>query len=150
MTALHTPHLIAPSQVGDGRTVWHETSGDVATVVECLRAYDDRLSLVRNVADNTWEVWRLCEDGEARRIAHRPGARFPNGPSLVRFIAEHDTRRGYDPVADTIAHNDRIDAERAARHDERAEQAADKLALALGRDLDMPAQDGRLYAMGGD
>lgn len=150
MTALHEPHLIAPSQVGDGRMVWQETTGDVATVIDALRAYDPRLSLVRNVADDLWEVWRMCEDEVPRRIASRPGARFPHGPSLVRFIAEHDTRRGFDPVADVQAHNDAVDAAKLARDDDRNEAAADKLAWALGRDLDMPAQDGRIFTLGGD
>lgn len=148
MTALHTPHLIAPSQVGDGRMVWQETSGDVASVVDQLRAYDDRLSLVRNLAENQWEVWRSCEDGEPRRVASRKGTQVPHGPSLIRFLAEHDTRRGFDPIADLEKHNAAVDRARDSDLDARFEESADKLAWAIGRDLGMPAQDGRIFTPG--
>lgn len=142
-------HLVAPAQLPDGTTVWSEAGGDVGVVVQMLREYDTRLNLCRSNVRDCWEVWRQCEDGEARRVASRPGTHVPNGPSLVAFLAAHDTQRGYDPVADTFAYNDRVDADRAAVAGERFEDKADRLAFALGRDLDEPAQSGRLYPLGG-
>ena len=60
-----------------------------------------------------------------------------------------DTRRGFDPYADVIAHNDAVDKAKLDAADDRQEDQADRLAFALGRDLDMPAQDGRVFTLGG-
>lgn len=146
---LETAHLIAPSSLPDGSVVWNETGGDVGLVVTMLREYDPRLSLVRNNSAGQWEVWRQCEDEVARHICSRKGTHVPNGPALINFLASHDTRRGFDPIADVEAANVAAQAAQDREFDEHAEDKADKLAFALGRDLGEPMQDGRLIRLGG-
>lgn len=143
-----TQHLIAPRQLPDGNILWEETGGDVGETVARLRAYDPRCSLELR-PPHEWLITRLCEDGERRVVGRRVSERVPHGDRLVAELASHDTRRGYDPIADVDAHNDKIDASNAQKLSDETEGHADHLAWALGRDLSEPAQDGRLYALGG-
>lgn len=145
---LEQAHLIAPNRLPDGSVVWNDTGGDVGVVVTMLREYDERLHLVRNNTAGQWEVWRQCEDETPRRICSRKGVHVPDGPRLINFIAKHDTRRGWDPIAGLDAELAAEQAEKDRRFDEHAEDKADKLAFALGKDLGEPAQDGRLYTLG--
>lgn len=145
---IDTPNLIAPRAMPDGRVEWAEAGGDVGQVVADLRAYDPRLSLVRNFELGQWEVWRQNEDEVARRICSRPGDHVPNGPGLIRFLAEHDTRRGYDPVSAVAAENAAVDRAKADRFDEISEDKADRLAHALAKDLDEPMPDGKMIRLG--
>lgn len=144
-----TEGLIGARALPDGSFEAVATAGDVADCSQKLRAYDERLSLVRNVLEKRWEVWRLCEDGESRRVGQLKQDRVPNGDRLLADLMAHDTRCGYDPVAETLAHNNKIDKAIRDRHDDELGEAGDKLAFALGRDLDEPAQDGRLYPLSG-
>lgn len=145
---IDTAHLIAPRALPDGRVAWSEAGGDVGAVVDALRAYDPRLSLVRNNTDGCWEVWRQCEDEEPRKVGSRPGVHVPNGPKLVESLAARDTRRGFDPVADIDKMNAAAFADEDRAFDELAEDKADRLAYALGKDLGEPMADGRMIRLG--
>lgn len=149
---LATPsdHLIAARFLPDGSVVMEETGGAVGETIAAIRAYDPRVSLVRNTELDRWELWRLCEDGVPRRVGSRSGARVPHGATLVAHLAEHDTQRGYDPIAAVDAHNAAVDRERDRVFDDFAEEHADKLAHALGRDTGEPMQSGRFVRIGGD
>ena len=67
---------------------------------------------------------------------------------MLRALIAADSRRG-DRARALIAADDahRRDVER--RLDDQNEELADKLAWALGRDLGLPAQDGRHMPVGG-
>src|SRR5262249_46477164 len=94
---------------------------------EAIRAYDPRYSLVRNHADNQWEVWRENEDGRASRSYIWAGERLPAPTQVLDWLLRHDTWKGYDPLDEL----DRLDREREARIDaavvELAGASADKL-----------------------
>jgi hypothetical protein len=130
--------------------VMEEAGGDVGETIAAIRAYDPRVSLVRNNELERWELWRQCEDGVPRRVGHRDGTRVPHGATLVKHLAEHDTQRGYDPIKAVDEHNARVDAERDRVFEEHAEDTGDRLAFALGRDLGEPMQSGRFVRLGGD
>lgn len=136
--------LAVANALPDGSVVWTDTAGDVGRVVELLREYDPDLRLVRNNRDERWEVWLGNQ-----RICRRDGMHVPDGHKLVAFIAAHDTRRGFDPIADVDRHNAAVDRARDQEAAEVFEDKADRLAHALGKDLDLPAQDGRLYPLSG-
>lgn len=142
-------NLIAPRELPDGRIVWEEHTdiGRKLREGDPLIGWDgdDSLSLILNTAGPRWEVWQRCPDGVARLLLWRNGTRIPGNDLLVEMM-RGDTRR-HDVAAETLAHNERVDAERRKQFDEQVEARADKLAWALGRDLSEPAQSGRLYGV---
>lgn len=88
-------------------------------------------------SDDCVELWRHCADGETRMIMRsRPGL-TSLGTEALRFLAEHDSqsRRQYDAVAETNAHNDRIRRREAADRDAQMEDVADRLQFGLRKDL---------------
>ena len=89
---LEQAHLIAPSRLPDGSTVWNDTSGDVGQVVTMLREYDPRLSLVRNNTEGRWEVWRQCEDEVRQCEAMLRRHRIPYLNSTRMSVEEIATR----------------------------------------------------------
>lgn len=111
---------------------------------------DPNLGLVLNTVEQRWEVWYHCADGVDRLAMHRPHEPGQGLPivSLIRAIVKHDTRH-IDVVGEAEAANVKLAADRQARFRERTGDAGDRLAFALGRDLDMPAQDGRVYPLHG-
>ena len=111
-----------------------ETGGDVGDCIERLRAYDPRCSLVHNLCDERWEIWRVCEDTEVRRVGDLPGPKVPHGDLLVATLAQVDTWRGYDPVA--AMEKAEADREKALDNafDDQGEELADKLHFALRGD----------------
>lgn len=143
-----TEGLIGARALPDGRFEAVATGGDIADCVAKLRAYDPALSLVRNVVEGAWEVHRVCEDGETRRVGRLKAERVPNGDRLLADLFAHDTRKGYDPIADLDRHNAAVDKAHTDSVDDQMGEAGDRLAHALGRDLDEPAQSGRVYPLG--
>lgn len=89
-----------------------------------------------------WEVWRKHPEGEPSLVASKVGTL--EADQLIRILAAHDTRV-HDVVAEVAARNGT--RTEASKREFRAgnEERADKLAWALGRDLGIPAQDGRPY-----
>lgn len=106
---------------------------------------DPALALVRNTVKDRWEVWRHHEDGSKSIVGHRAGTRLP-GNELILSIRDHDTRL-VDVLAGVERQNDELERRREQRFREQTGEAGDKLAWALGRDLDEPAQDGRVFPL---
>lgn len=113
-------------------------------------AGDENLSLCVDTKADEWVVYYRGPDGVNRpcmRRKHIPGEGVPT-TSLIRAIVAHDTRH-----IDVVAQVDKADLAAAKVRDDRFHDrtgdAADKLAFALGRDLDIPAQDGRVYPLSG-
>jgi hypothetical protein len=150
------PHLILPREKPDGTISWEEEQTAIAARIRDGDAAlgwlgDDRLSLHLNVAFARedprglprWEIWRRDEDGGAAMVTSCVRLRI-DGDQLIRQLAAHDSRT-HDIAAEVLARNDtRVEASKAAFR-EANEDRADKLAWALGRDLGIPAQDGRPY-----
>ncbi len=80
-----------------------------------------------------WEVHRLCDDGQVRRICVWKGEGAPDG-QLIAHIAAHDTR-----TRDVFGNLEREETlrERLEESDADAhrEEVADKLRFALRKDL---------------
>lgn len=101
-----------PRNLPDGSVVWEER-GKVFDVQAAVRAYDERMSLLRNFEHNTWEVWRADEDGVQSRCGLWEGDRCPEPREVLDHLLGHDVWRGYDPLADL----DREEAKREAALD---------------------------------
>lgn len=113
-------------------------------------AGDENMSFICNTTLNRWEVWYRGSDGVNRQCMHcpvKPGAGLPI-VSLIRAIVAHDTRH-IDVVGEVEAADVKRKAALDARFLEQTGEAGDKLAHALGRDLDIPAQDGRIFPFRG-
>lgn len=113
-------------------------------------AGDENLSLALNTKTDEWVVYYRGSDGANRpcmRRKHKPGEGVPT-TALIREIVKHDTHH-----IDVVAQVDRAELAREKRLNdafrEQSGESADKLAHALGRDLDIPAQDGRVYPLSG-
>jgi hypothetical protein len=98
---------------------------------------DPLLFLAWNRQDQRMELWRhnLAGDGKAGIVMRsKPGQRTAD-MNLIRFLVEHDTRRGYNPVDDYKAHNLKREATlRDAQRDKMGE-AAERLYHGFQKDV---------------
>lgn len=144
-------HLLVPRALPEGTVVWeHQDSAGEA--VEKLRQYDPRCSLALTREPGKpvrWEIWRRNEDGSQNRVGSIEQEKCPHPDRMIRQLAEHDTRRGYDPVADIFAADDAREAESARVFGEWAEEQGDKLHHALSHDLSGHAPAVRPIALSG-
>lgn len=129
-------HMVIPRLLPDGSVVMDHQAADA---VDELRRYDPRCSLVRNTVAGRWEIWRRNEDGSQSKVGSMGGARVPHPSVMVRQLAEHDTRRGYDPVADIFAADERRRKADSAALEESIGDGPDKLHWALSKDLGLAA-----------
>jgi hypothetical protein len=142
--------LIAPRVLPDGAYVWDEQYDDEIGVRlrdgDATLGWegDERLSLVCNVKERRWEVWRHCEDGTDRRIMWRDGLRKP-GPEVLRHLAWIDTHH-HDVLGRVEDTNARLVRERRAQLSDFLDDAGDRLHHAFVKDLGIPAADGRVVA----
>lgn len=147
--AHHRPLL--PRELPDGTVVWDEH----LDITNRLRggdptlgwAGDEGLTLCRNVKEGRWEVWRRCEDGEARLVLTKRGQQL-KFDQLLRMLGQADSRHR-DVLGEMDAHNAAVEREQQREFDDHHEAAGDKLAWALGRDLGEPMQDGRVVPVSG-
>lgn len=139
--SIATPEFLIPEgQLPDGSIQWTEKGSTAEHVVERLRAYDPRCSLVLNFKVGEWEVWRMCEDQRPRRLARLDnGGKVPNADQLIAQLAAFDTRRGYDPIADADADERALERAQAHALEEAVGDGHDRLHHALAHDLDLPA-----------
>lgn len=76
-----------------------------------------------------WMLVRLAHNG--RYVVERayPGDRFTTSPEfqnqLLRDLAEHDTRRGWDPAEEVARHNAKLEADRDAEFSAYTQDFAD-------------------------
>lgn len=139
---------IQPKQLPDGSIVWEE-HGKAKAVIDALRAYDPRCSLVRNHTDvnietgqvGCWEIWRLNENGEPNRVGSWWNDRLPEPEQVVAALAARDTWRGFDPyqhIVDAQEHKARVEG---AAFDEAIAEHADRIHYEMVDELSahMPA-----------
>lgn len=161
--SLRSPRLVAPNYTPAGTVSWEETQPELARRIRDGDPNigwlgDDRLSLHLNLtwADPDpakvglprWEVWRDHETVDPTLVAAHVSRTIGNGDSLIRMLAAHDSRT-HDIAAELLAARDQRDAAEKAANRDLFEGKADKLAWALGRDLDLPAADGRMFPLSG-
>lgn len=159
-------HLLAPRQTPEGTVSWEETAPDIGRLIRdgdptCGWLGDPLLSLHLNLAYRTdpenrkpgiprWEVWRNHGGTEPTFVCSLVAQRL-NGElarRLCSILAAHDSRI-HDIADEMLAARDRTaESESDTARAEYADKA-DKLAWALGRDLSLPAQDGRVIRLGG-
>ena len=146
-----TPELLIPGrQLPDGSVEWTERGTTADAVVDRLKQYDPRLSLVMNFEAGEWEVWRMGEDNKPRRISRLDnGGRVPNADQLIAQLAAYDTRKGYDPVQAIIDEEDRAERQRDAALEEAVGDGHDRLHHALANDLSAHAPAARPIPLGG-
>lgn len=146
-----TPEFLIPGrQLPDGSVEWTEKGTSADHVIERLKAYDPRLSLVLNFEAGEWEVWRMGEDGKPRRISRLDnGGKVPNADQLIAQLAVYDTHKGYDPAEAIIAEEDRAERRRAAEMEEAIGDGHDRLHHALAHDLAPHAPAARPIPLGG-
>lgn len=149
--SIATPDFLIPDgMLPDGSITWTEKGSTADAVVERLREYDPRLSLILNVEAGEWEVWRMGEDNKARRISRlNNGGKVPNGDQLIAQLAAYDTRKGYDPAEAIIAEEDRAERLRDAELEEAVGDGHDRLHHALAHDLSAHAPAVRPIPLGG-
>lgn len=98
---------------------------------------DERYALYVNPRAQRWELWRLEADNVYRRSVVVPG--FVKGVEavawVVRWIVDHDGRRGFSPAEFVIQENIRTQKARDAAMHARNEEAADRLHHGLTKDL---------------
>lgn len=119
---------------GRQRQLW--LAPEVQEVVDQLAALDDRLALYLEEdpgGRSRWVLERFGEDGQYHVVTRsRPGADLKALPYL---LAQRDTwRRGYDPVAEMIAHNEARRAELEHEHNEKLVAALEKVAHGWDKD----------------
>lgn len=128
---------------GRQRQLW--IAPEVQGVIDQLEAIDPRLALYleedpSGAARSRWVLERLGEDGEYHRVCHsKPGADLQALPGV---LLAHDTQRGYDPLAETIAHNERVSEENRRAHNEKLAAAFDKVAWGWDKDTHGGSLDG--------
>lgn len=146
--------LIEARALPDGTFEYHDAPG----TIDRLRlgdatlgwAGDENLSLCVDSKRNEWVVYYRGPDGINRPCMRKPRRQGEGVPTtaLIREIVAHDTRH-----IDVVAQVDKLDLARERRKQaefrEKTGEYGDKLAHALGRDLDIPAQDGRYYPLSG-
>lgn len=91
---------------------WAEAPAEL-DVVESLRAFDPRMRLLKNLAQNAWEVWKTFEDGRDVRLCYcpiRPGAPEGSLPD-TRFLLAFLSERSNNPIARIMEQN-RANSER--------------------------------------
>lgn len=106
---------------------------------------DPRLALYADAKRGMWLLYRLEHDGVYRLEGHQrqplPGQRgMTLGEDLLNTIlthyAEHDLRRGFDPIAQLDAHNDAREAQLDAElSDFAVNDFADRFRFALRKEL---------------
>lgn len=154
MAGLRVPHLVSPRELPDGSVSWEEQRPELGARIrdgdgEFGWLGDDRLSLVLNKTYEDphgrprWEVWRRHEDGSSSLVVHKVGFRI-NGDELIEQLALHDSRT-HDVAGEVLARRVKAKRDKERRFREHSEEKADKLAWALGRDLSVPAQPGRVF-----
>ena len=97
---------------------------------------DSRLVVYLHLEAQTFCLWRLEANGEYMPVAHMPaGASLTNESvnKLITRLVEIDQRRGFDPYADVIATQDRVDAEAEARRKEWLSEFCDKFLFGAAR-----------------
>lgn len=162
--SLHRAHFLAPRATPDGVVSWEEHNPELAARIRDGDAAlgwlgDIRLSLHLNKAYETdpenpkpgtprWEVWRDHEGTDPTFVASHVSFTMGNGDGLIRMLAAHDSRT-HDIASEVLAARDRRDASKRAEFGEISNDKADKLAWALGRDLSLPAQDGKVFPLHG-
>lgn len=151
MSHAATPGFVIPERMlPDGSIQWAPHNGTPGDLVRRIEEYDPRLSLVMNTKKDRWELWRMGEDGKARRIGSLASLdRLPNGDQLIAQIAAYDTQRGYDPVADMVAADEKHLAQSRSELADQQEDSADKLHWALANDLSSHAPAARPIPLGG-
>lgn len=99
---------------------------------------DPRLAVYLRARQQRFEVWRLEDDGQYRRVCQAPPGRTLTPQAINRLIGRLvsiDTHRGFDPVAAVDHAETATDKARdAAMADRVRNDLADRLAHALKRD----------------
>lgn len=123
----------------DGRALW--VAPEVQDIQRRLREGDPslgwegdpRLALYRAEADTRWYLYRLETDGQYRLVLRsRPDVSLI---TLIPWLVEHDTRRGFNAAEAVNAANEKLTRERDAAEHERAVEAMRKVIWGVNRDL---------------
>ena len=133
--------MVHPEWV-DGRRLWME--GSVRELIDRIRfgdpilgwEGDERIELYFNAPEERFELWRLEDDGEYRRVCRsQPGMAFDE--RIIHALIQWDGRRRPVALVDEVnEHNARIDADKARQRDEwTAEELAPRLAHAFRKEL---------------
>ena len=134
------PSIVHPEWV-HGRRLWMDTP--MRDLIARMRFGDPvkgwegdvRLELYWNGDEERFEVWRLEDDEQYRFVCRSaPGAPFDD--RIIDALIGWDGRRRAVPIHESVmAHNERVDAERASRRDEWvAEDLAPRLRHAFRQD----------------
>lgn len=118
--------MIAPFRLPTGKTVWLDL--EVQSFVDRLKAYDDRLALIKDNPTGRWEIWRVGEDGKEHFILRsKPGAKL-DAAKVIGMLQAGDTRApGNDPIGRMIANNERVENEMEKKVEEATLEAMDKV-----------------------
>lgn len=98
---------------------------------------DPLLFLAYNRADDRIELWRhnLNRDGKPGLVMRsRPGQRIAD-MNLIRFLVEHDTRRGYNPVDEIQKHNAKVRQAALDTQRDKMGEAAERLYHGFQKDI---------------
>lgn len=98
---------------------------------------DPQLFLAWNRAEQRMELWRHNLDGTGKAgliMRGRPGMRVAD-MNIIKFLVTHDTRRGYDPVADYKAHNAKRNKDLQDAQRDKMGEAAERLYHGFQKDI---------------
>lgn len=98
---------------------------------------DPLLFLAWNRESQRIELWRhnLNRDGQPGLVMRsRPGVKVAD-MNIIRFLVEHDGRRGYDPAAEIKKHNDARRKELLDAQRDKMGEAAERLYHGFQKDL---------------
>lgn len=98
---------------------------------------DPLLFLAWNRQTQRMELWRhnLAGDGKAGLVMRGPVGGKVADMNIIRFLVEHDTRRGYDPAAEIRAHNDKVIADAKSVERDKMGEAAERLYHGFQKDM---------------
>ncbi len=112
---------------------------------------DPRLVIYLHQPSQVFVLWRLEADNTYRPVARIPDAITPESMNtLIRRLVEVDQRRGFDPYADVVTKQNRLEAVAEQRRHDRSVDFADKFHFALSR-THLPGIDvaKRVFPLGG-
>jgi hypothetical protein len=136
-----TTNLLAHPEWVGGRRLWMDGAmREVIRKIQCgdpVRGWegDPNLAVYWDQPNERWELWRLEDDGEYRKVCQStPGIPFDERV-IDGLVSWDQRRRKIDLHAEVTAHNDRVRAERMRPHHEyMTEEAAPRLRHAMAKD----------------
>lgn len=130
--------LVHPQEMPNGAVTWSPGAGldDLSDRIrngDPAQGWEGDVRLTLAFYLGRWELWRLERDNAYRLVCQsRPGLDNPYG--IIRFLVDHDQRRGFNLHETVMAHNRKV-RDAADVPSDKLQAATDKVAWAIRKDI---------------